>query len=178
MTVGGHSVSAMTATISVQVLTVDELLPAVTEHFGSEHTFMADSLPQLPGIYVWSTDDRVLYIGSAASLAGRVGDEKGWIAGHKPDEQWEVTVVHMLKIYNATVRWIPTTDHADAVLLERRLIEWHRACTGLAPLVVGWEAKKGSPRKTGEQWAQELWSRKFGQWQGHAAEFRENADNQ
>lgn len=154
--------SAMTATISVQVLTVDELLPAVAEHFGSESDFIASPLPELPGVYVWSTDGRVLYVGSAASLAKRVGDEKWWIAGHEPDEQWEVTVIHMLKIYNATVQWVTTPDHADALLLERRLIEWHRACTGTAPLIVGWEAKKESPRRAGEQWARELWKRKLG----------------
>ncbi|MBD0736058.1 hypothetical protein [Streptomyces sp. CBMA29] len=153
----------MTAAISVQVLTVDELLTAMAEHFGSEHTFLTDHLPNLPGVYVWSTDDRVVYIGSAASLAKRVSDEKGWIAGHEPDEQWAVTVVHMLKIYNATVQWVATADHAEALLLERRLIEWHRTCTGMGPLVVGWEAKKESPRKAGEMWAQELWKRKFGQ---------------
>ena len=153
----------MTATINVQVLTVDELLPAVAEHFGSDSAFTSDPLPELPGVYVWSADSRVLYLGSAASLAKRVGDEKSWIAGHEPDEQWAVTVVHTLKIYNATVQWVATADHTDAVLLERRLIEWHRTCTGMAPLVVGWEAKKGSPRKAGEQWAQELWNRKFGQ---------------
>jgi hypothetical protein len=70
-----------------------------------------------------------------------VGDEKWWIAGHEPDSQWEVTVIHMLKIYNAMVQWVATPDHADALLLERRLIEWHRACTGMAPPAVGWEAK-------------------------------------
>ncbi|MER8162194.1 hypothetical protein [Streptomyces sp. NPDC094472] len=95
----------MTATINVQVLTVDELLPAVVEHFGSESASTSDPLPELPGIYVWSADGRVLCIGSAASLAKRVGDEKWWIAGHQPDNQWAVTVVHMLKVYNATVQW-------------------------------------------------------------------------
>lgn len=155
--------SAVTATINVQVLTIDELLPALAKHFGSESAFAAEPLPKLPGVYVWSADGRVLYIGSASSLARRVGDERWWIAGHEPEEQWAVTVVHMLKIYNATVQWVATTDHADAVLLERRLIEWHRTCTGMAPLVVGWEAKKGSPREVGEQWAQELWKREFGQ---------------
>ncbi|WP_152523113.1 hypothetical protein [Nocardiopsis potens] len=153
----------MPVPLSVQILTVDELLPAAAEHFGSECTFRTEPLPMAPGVYVWSTDRRVLYIGSAKSLAARVGDEKGWIAGYAPDDYWEVSVVHMLTVYSATVQWIATADHEGAVLLERRLIEWHRACVGMAPLVVGWEAKEGSPRKAAEQWAQRLWIRKFGQ---------------
>lgn len=59
----------------------------------------------------------------------------------------------MLKIHDADVQWVVTEDYAEAELLERRLIEWHRACTGIAPLAVGWNAKKGSPREAGEQWA-------------------------
>ena len=152
----------MPTPISVQVLTIDELQPAVVEHFGSARAFQADLLPRLPGAYVWSADGRVLYIGSAASLAKRVGDEKYWIAGHEPDEAWEVSVVHTLRIHDATVQWVVTEDYADAQLLERRLIEWHRACTGIAPLAVGWNAKKGSPREAGQQWARALWNREFG----------------
>lgn len=68
----------------------------------------------------------MLYVGSAKSLKARVGDELGWIAGHETTERWSVTVVHMLKVFDAAVSWVATDTHEDAVLLERRLIEWHR----------------------------------------------------
>lgn len=75
----------------------------------------------------------------------------------------------MLKVHAATVSWIVTADKAGALLLERRLIEWHRTCVGMAPLVVGWEAKAerrddGKPHgrfAAAERWARALWIEEF-----------------
>jgi hypothetical protein len=61
------------------------------------------------------------------------------------------------------VRWIPTADADDAKTLERRLIEWHRTCVGIAPVIVGWEAKAGSPRGLAETWARVLWNQEHGE---------------
>lgn len=107
----------------------------------------------------------MLYIGKASSLAVRLGYEQAEVTAHNPATDWHYTVIHMLKLHAATVGWIVTADEADATLLERRLIEWHRACVGMAPLVVGWEAKDdGKPhgRFAAEQWARTLWMRESG----------------
>ncbi len=98
----------------------------------------------------------MLYVGSAASLHKRLTSFVKWLSGHEPLVSWQVSVIHMLKIHGGTVRWVQTADHPEAILLERRLIEWHRACTGIAPLVVAWEAKEGSPRAAVEGWARKL----------------------
>lgn len=152
----------------MQVLSVDDLSPALSEHsveVGAHRIFGIGTgvdeiaaVPRKPGVYVWDTDGAVLYIGSAASLYKRLTDYAKWLAGYKPNERWEVSVIHMLKIHRSTVRWVQTTHHAEAMRLERRLIEWHRASVGIAPLVVGWEAKAGSPRADAERWAQGLWN--------------------
>jgi hypothetical protein len=150
----------MTASISVEVLTVDELRPVIADHFGSVRNFTSGPPPADPGVYVWSADRGVLYIGKAAALTQRIGYEASLISAHDPVSAWQVSVIHMLKVHSATVEWMTTTDLADAELLERRLIEWHRTCVGMAPLVVGWEAKPNSPRKAAELWAQELWRKR------------------
>ncbi len=106
-----------------------------------------------------SDDNAVTYIGSAASLAVRLGREKSWVDGHDPEVDWEVTVVRMLKRFAAVPYWHERPAHDDAVELERRLIEWHRALTGVAPLIVGWDAKNGSPTAGARKWAQQLWTR-------------------
>jgi hypothetical protein len=135
----------MVADITVQVLTLDELEPAVTYHFGSARVFEFGTLPSRPGVYVWFSDSRVVYIGSAKSLSQRAGWEQGEVKSYEPATEWHYSVIHALKIQNAQVGWITTSDHSDAELLERRLIEWHRTCTGIAPIAVGWDAKKDSP---------------------------------
>lgn len=63
----------------------------------------------------------------------------------------------MLKVLDASASWVITDTHAEAQQLERRLIEWHRTCVGTAPILVGWNAKEGSPRAAAERWAQQLW---------------------
>lgn len=151
--------SNMPAAISIDVLTVEELTSALTDHFGSERNFTAGTPPRSPGVYVWSTKQAVLYVGSAASLARRLGNYESWIAGYDPESAWEVTVIHMLKVHHASVQWITTSSHDEALELERQLIEWHRACVGMAPLVTGWEAKRGSKREAAERWARNLWDR-------------------
>jgi hypothetical protein len=65
----------------------------------------------------------------------------------------------MLKIHHARPQWLTTSDHDEALLLERRLIEWHRVRVGIAPIVTGWEAKVGSKREDAERWARVLWIR-------------------
>src|SRR5215472_6116884 len=62
----------MPIAVSVDVLTVDELGPAVSAHFGSQRLFTSGPPPDSSGAYVWSSDPAVLYIGSAASQAGRL----------------------------------------------------------------------------------------------------------
>ena len=95
--------------------------------------------PALPGTYIWPDDQgHVLYIGSAKLLAVRLGAEQRWVDQHDPASMWEVTVIHGLKRLGATPRWITTTDYDQALRLEgRHLIEWHRACVGIAPILVG-----------------------------------------
>ncbi|WP_147449534.1 hypothetical protein [Actinomadura pelletieri] len=142
------------------VLLVDELRPAFDNHFGTKRHLLSGEPPTDPGVYVWSSIGRMLYIGSAKSLAVRLAKEQGLIDGHDPDNEWEVTVIHQLKRFDATVEWVPTVSHRDALTLERRLIEWHRACTGNAPPVAGWEAKRGSRRWLAERWARKLWNQR------------------
>jgi len=152
----------MAADITVQVLTLDELEPAITRHFGSGRSFAFGTLPSDPGVYVWTSDGRVVYIGSAKSLSRRVGDEQDMVQAYDPATEWHYSVIYVLKVHGAQVGWVTTTDHADAELLERRLIEWHRACVGIAPVAVGWDAKKDSPRLKAEKWARELWDSRQG----------------
>lgn len=150
----------MPTILELHVALLEELLPALVEHDGPAAAFaMQWPPPSGPGVYVWATpDDAVAYIGSAASLATRLGRERSWIDGHDPETEWEVTVVHMLKRLSAMPHWYERPSHADAVELERRLIEWHRALTGVAPIIVGWDAKKGSPTSSARRWAQQLWA--------------------
>ncbi len=157
----------MPTEISISVLTVEDLEPAVTKHFrGVPHPFTSTEVfPEEPGVYVWSAARRVLYIGKADSLASRLGYERGEVAAHNPLTHWHCSVIHLLKLHEATVEWVTTANKTDSLLLERRLIEWHRACVGIAPLAVGWEAKDhGKPhgRYAAEQWAQKLWNDKLG----------------
>jgi len=150
----------MTTTITFPAMTRGELAPAVQAHFGRPEDFRQGQLPVEPGSYVWTCgeDDAVVYIGSAASLKKRLGDYGRWMAGYDPDSEWTVTVVHMLKTLDARVQWLPTGTHAEALELERRLIEWHRACIGAAPPIVGWDAKPGSRRAEAEKWSRELYN--------------------
>jgi hypothetical protein len=149
----------MPKTLAVDVLSLEELAPALNEHFGSPRIFEVGEPPIRPGVYIWSRNDAVLYIGSAASLTRRLTDYQRWINGYDPDLAWEVSVVHMLKIHHARPQWLTTSDHDEALLLERRLIEWHRVRVGIAPIVTGWEAKVGSKREDAERWARVLWIR-------------------
>lgn len=163
----------MPSSISFPVLTLDELQPALKKHAGGADlqfshatalgkataTSGATPVPANPGCYVWTCGDdaAVAYIGSAASLAKRLGGYRDWLHDYDPDAAWDVTVVHMLHRLQATVQWVVVGSWQNAVLLERRLIEWHRACTGVAPPVVGWEAKPTSPRGEAEDWARGLY---------------------
>lgn len=149
----------MPVPVATDVLTVAELAPVFSEHFGEPRTLTTGTPPASPGVYVWSQDGAVLYVGSAAALARRLGNYQRWIDGYNPDSDWEVSVVHMLKVHNAVPQWISTSTHENALELERRLIEWHRACVGIAPIVTGWEAKAGSRREEAERWARQLWLR-------------------
>jgi hypothetical protein len=152
----------MPVAVSLDVLTIAEFAPALVAHFGSEQAFSVGPPPAAPGVYAWSSGQPVLYVGSAVSLAKRLGNYQRWIAGYDPDSSWEVTVVHMLKVHQASVQWITTSSHEEALELERRLIEWHRACVGMAPPVVGWEAKRESKRAVAENWARDLWWQIYG----------------
>jgi hypothetical protein len=149
----------MPSQVAIDVCTVMELAPALSEHFGTSRALTKGAPPIGPGVYVWSREDAVLYVGSAASLLRRLADYQRWIDGYDPDSSWQVSVVHMLRTQDATVQWVITGSHGDALTLERRLIEWHRACVGVAPIVTGWEAKTGSPRAYAERWARVLWLR-------------------
>ena len=150
----------MPKSVTVDVLSLQELTPALEDHFGIPRNFERGEPPAGPGIYIWaSDDDAVLYVGSAASLARRLADYRRWIEGYDPDSGWEVSVVHMLKLHRARSQWLTTEDHREALTLERRLLEWHRACVGIAPIVTGWEAKAGSGREEAEHWARRLWIR-------------------
>lgn len=86
----------MTAVISIVVLEVVELEPALRRHFGTATTWRCGTPPAAPGVYVWSARGGVLYIGSAASLVKRLADYGGWITKYNPGDRWEVSVVHML----------------------------------------------------------------------------------
>ncbi|NJC72420.1 GIY-YIG nuclease family protein [Planosporangium thailandense] len=151
----------MTVKITLDGLSKAELAPAVTAHFDEPRSFVTGTPPRLPGAYLWVVppDDFVGYIGSAADLAARLRDYRRWLDGYKPDEEWEVTVVHMIKIFGGTVWWMPTSTHDDALVLEQRLIEWYRARAGFAPPFVGWEAKKNSKRHAAQEWARTLWNK-------------------
>lgn len=149
----------MPTPFTVDVLTVEELAPAVAAHCGALHSFASTAAPHEPGVYVWSADRAVLYIGSAALLDRRLGEYARWIANHDPQSEWTVSVVHMLTVHHAGVQWLDTRSYGDALQLERRLIEWHRACVGCAPIVVGWDTKPISPRHTAETWARDIWTR-------------------
>ncbi|MFF9436395.1 GIY-YIG nuclease family protein [Streptomyces sp. NPDC014735] len=160
----------MAIDLTISVLTVPDLEPALRGHFSADATRGAPWLfsqhrevPSDPGVYVWA-DPRgaVLYIGSAASLRQRLGREQGWVSAYEPAESWAVSVVHMLKHHQAEAWWVPTADLFEARELERRLIEWHRAVTGNAPPAAGWDAKKGSLRERAQSWAQGLWRTHFG----------------
>jgi hypothetical protein len=156
----------MPAVVPVEVLTVEELGSAIRKHFRPELRSLASGgmFPDAPGVYVWSSANRVLYIGMARSLAVRLGEEQEWLDAFDPALEWHYSVIHLLKVHAATVGWIVTKDEADAAILERRLIEWHRACVGIAPLAVGWESRendKPHSRFSGELWARELWHEEF-----------------
>lgn len=156
----------MPTMIAFPVLTLAELGPAVQKKLGHPEQFHNDGPPPAePGCYVWTTnpdggedpaDHAVVYIGSAASLARRLSNYDGWIQGHEPDLYWSVTVIHMLHDLDATVRWITVNSHDTAKQLERLLIEWHRTRVGAAPPIVGWDAKKGSPRAAAQDEARAL----------------------
>lgn len=145
----------MTTRLAFDVLTVDELTPALEEAPAAGPLVagkLPDELPDAPGVYVWvvPTTDAVAYIGSAAPLAKRVGDELNWIRDYDPADQWGVSVIHLLKHLRAKPRWAVTDSHEKAVDVERKLIEWHRARVGCAPLLVGWDAnpRPGHPSPT------------------------------
>lgn len=155
----------MTATLSLRVLTLTELMPVIDAHRrGLDRaplSFSDDAAhPAQPGVYVWCTqsDDAVAYIGSAASLKRRLGNERSWIDVHDPAAGWAPTVVHMLRQLEARPHWVETDSHEEAVMLERRLIEWHRAVVGTAPLLVGWAPAKGSAQAEANQWAHDVWN--------------------
>jgi hypothetical protein len=69
----------MPESIAIDVLSVSELASALTEHFAAPNALHAGDPPASPGVYVWSQDTPVLYIGSAASLAKRLSDYRRWI---------------------------------------------------------------------------------------------------
>jgi hypothetical protein len=149
----------MTVLISVEVLTDDELEAGATDFLGVDVALdRAWPPPKGPGTYRWASRG-TLYVGSAKSLLKRLGDELRWIEGYDPDCDWSVTVVHGLRVANATPAWIASRTHAEAQALERHLIEWHRAYTGAAPPLVGWEAKEGSRRWAAQEWARTLYDR-------------------
>lgn len=164
----------MTVKIKVEVPTLDELAPAVrrcAEAPGEgkhppllrDAELQAGSPPPEPGIYVWSDPHgAVLYIGCGAgkttNLVTRLQKWNDLLADYDPlGDWWGLSVVHFVKEHQGRPRWARATDKDAAEEAERRLIEWHRTRVGIAPLAVGWEAKKGSPRERGEIWAQALW---------------------
>lgn len=154
----------VTATLSFQVLTLGDLSPVLAAHAAIRSWSTSDPLPAGPGVYVWTAreDQAVLYVGSAASLARRIANERRWVRGYEPETKWAVTVVHLLKQFDASAHWLATDTHADALLLERCLIEWHRACVGTAPLAVGWDAKPDSATAASRDWARGLWNELYG----------------
>jgi len=155
----------MTASITFAVLQLEQLLPAVRVHFAAPGTVVPEfstssDRPKTAGVYVWCTgeDRAVLYIGSAAQLSRRLEDEARWVDEHQPDSGWAPSVIHFLQQRRATPFWLPTTDLADARLLERRLIEWHRTTVGCAPLLTGWAPKPGSDQHEAVDWARHIWN--------------------
>jgi hypothetical protein len=159
----------MTTHVTIEVLAVEELAPALTKHFCAQPpAWQSGPAPATPGTYVWTTRasgeaaGAVLYIRSAASLQRMLADYAGWIDGYDPEERWEVSAIHMLKQSRALVRWLPTADHAEALILESRLIEWHRTEVGIALIVTGWNAKKRSRREESQTWARDLWIERAG----------------
>lgn len=153
----------MSADLVVEVLTVEELEDAVAVHDSEQGRepgcFRSDEPPAEPGVYVWSTESnrKVLYIGSAANLNKRIGQESQWLS-FDPNHDWAESVLYVLKRRDAEVAWVATDTHEEAKQLERRLIEWHRAAVGIAPLAYGWEEKSGSFREAGQVWARDLWN--------------------
>jgi hypothetical protein len=104
----------------------------------------------------------VVYIGRhRTSLRRRVEGERRDAERHNPETHWIASVIHTIKLHNATCCWIETRDADEAALLEKRLIEWHRACTNIAPLAVGWASKSGTPQGEARAWARDLWNRNF-----------------
>ena len=95
----------MPAKLEIDVLTVEDLIPAITKfHNGMERPWESGAPPALPGTYIWPDDQgRVLYIGSAKLLAVRLGAEQRWVDQHDPASMWEVTVIHGLKRLGATL---------------------------------------------------------------------------
>lgn len=83
----------MPAELRVPVLTVDELEDAVAVHDSEQGRkpgcFRSDKPPAEPGVYVWSTgaNHKVLYIGSAANLNKRIGEEREWLS-FDPNHNW------------------------------------------------------------------------------------------
>jgi len=154
----------MPADLTVSVLTVEELEVAVAAHaeeHGGGRGFTSDGdVPAEPGVYVWSTgpERKVLYIGSAADLSERIGNEREWLL-FDPDHDWAESVLYVLRRKDAKVAWVTVETHDKAKLFERRLIEWHRASVGIAPLAYGWEEKSGSLREAGQTWARDLWNK-------------------
>lgn len=154
----------MAGSLEVQVLEAGELEEVLAR--GVADGLMEDSAwredvpaPQVPGVYVWAASGLVVYVGKAESLAARLGYEQRLRDGYEPaGDRWEVSVVHMLRVYRARPMWARANTAADALEVERRLIEWHRACVGIAPLAVGWDTKPGSPREHAETMARELWN--------------------
>lgn len=165
----------MPGTLEVQVPFVDELAPAVArcavvedDQLGGvplllDQTLHQQPQPGVPGVYVWSTpQDQVDYIGVAKDLDYRLGRESGWVRGYDPDgDRWEVSVVHMLKVHGARPGWVRASSWEAAQEVERRLIEWHRALVGMAPIAVGWDVKASSIRGRAQSWAQHLWREAF-----------------
>lgn len=156
----------MAGSLEVQVLEARELEEVLARSV--EDGLMKDSAwredvpaPQEPGVYVWAASGLVVYVGKAGSLADRLGYEQRLRDGYEPaGDRWEVSVVHMLRVYRAKPMWARAwaRDPEAALKVERRLIEWHRACVGIAPLAIGWDTKPGSPREQAETMARELWN--------------------
>jgi hypothetical protein len=73
-------------------------------------------------------DRRVVYIRVAvSSLRARLGLEQRTVRGSVRNQS-----VNVLRRCRAVPYWIRTADREDALVLGRRLIEWHRVCAGLA----------------------------------------------
>lgn len=164
----------MPGTVAVTVPTLDELAPAVRRCAEPDAAdghpallvdaeLQAAELPREPGLYVWSDPQgAVLYIGRAAGetrdLAIRVGEELSLVEGYDPvGDRWEVSVVHMLHVHQARPRWARASSAEAAKEAERRLIEWHRALVGIAPVAVGWDVAAGSHQGRAQEWAHALW---------------------